>query len=74
MSPWAHTTRDQAQALDATDTLAPLRELFELPAGVIYLDGNSLGALPRATAARVAQVVREEWARGSSAAGTARGG
>jgi kynureninase len=64
MSPWAHTTRHQAQALDAADTLAPLRELFELPAGVIYLDGNSLGALPRATAARVAQVVREEWGQG----------
>jgi kynureninase len=58
------THRDQAAALDATDPLAPLRELFELPAGVIYLDGNSLGALPRATAARVQQVVREEWGQG----------
>ena len=53
-----------ALALDAADALAPLRELFELPPGVIYLDGNSLGVLPRATAARVQQVVREEWGQG----------
>ena len=53
-----------ALALDAADALAPLRELFELPPGVIYLDGNSLDVLPRATAARVQQVVREEWGQG----------
>jgi len=57
-------TREAALALDAADALAPLRELFELPPGVIYLDGNSLGVLPRATPARVAQVVREEWGQG----------
>jgi kynureninase len=54
-------TRDDCLALDARDALAPLREQFELPAGRIYLDGNSLGVLPRATPARVAQVVRDEW-------------
>jgi kynureninase len=54
-------TRDDALALDAADALAPLRELFDLPAGIIYLDGNSLGVLPRATAARVQQVVQQEW-------------
>jgi len=54
-------TRDDCLALDAGDALAPLREQFELPAGRIYLDGNSLGALPRATAERVQQVVRQEW-------------
>ena len=36
------------QRLDAADRLAPLRAQFDLPEGVIYLDGNSLGALPRA--------------------------
>ena len=46
---------------DATDPLRGLREQFDLPEGVIYLDGNSLGPLPRTTAARVAQVVRAEW-------------
>ena len=54
-------TRDEALALDAADPLAPLRDLFSLPEGVIYLDGNSLGVLPRATAERVQQVVRHEW-------------
>ncbi len=58
------TTRDQALALDAADTLAPLRAQFEIPAGVIYLDGNSLGVLPTATPARVAEVVRQEWGQG----------
>ncbi|MFT4150905.1 MAG: kynureninase [Paracoccaceae bacterium] len=37
------------------------RALFELPAGMIYLDGNSLGPLPRAVAARLARTVTEEW-------------
>ena len=54
-------TRDDAQALDAADALAPLREQFVLPPGLIYLDGNSLGVLPRTTAARVQQVVQQEW-------------
>ncbi len=58
------TTRDQAQALDAADPLAPLRDQFEIPPGLIYLDGNSLGVLPRATPARVQQVVTQEWGRG----------
>ena len=45
--------RHDCQALDAADALRPLREHFTLPAGVIYLDGNSLGVLPSATEARV---------------------
>ena len=57
-------TREEAAALDAADPLAPLREQFDLPAGVIYLDGNSLGVLPRATAARVQAVVKNEWGVG----------
>ena len=55
------TTRQDCLARDASDPLAGLREQFTLPAGKIYLDGNSLGVLPRATAARVAQVVQQEW-------------
>jgi kynureninase len=54
-------TREDCLALDASDPLAALREQFLLPAGKIYLDGNSLGVLPRATPARVAQVVEQEW-------------
>jgi kynureninase len=51
------------QQLDAQDPLRSLRNLFDLPHGIIYLDGNSLGVLPRATPQRVAQAVREEWGR-----------
>ncbi|MEX8493124.1 kynureninase [Sphaerotilus sp.] len=54
-------TRGACAALDAADPLAPLREQFDLPSGLIYLDGNSLGALPRATAGRVQDVIRREW-------------
>jgi len=53
--------RLHAQALDADDPLARFREAFELPAGVIYLDGNSLGALPRATAPRLDDLILREW-------------
>jgi len=58
------TTREQALALDAQDPLRALREQFSLPEGVLYLDGNSLGVLPKATPARVQQVVQEEWGTG----------
>jgi len=54
-------TREGAEALDASDELAFLREEFALPPGIVYLDGNSLGALPRAAAARVREVVDREW-------------
>lgn len=39
----------------------PRKELFDLPEGVIYLDGNSLGVLPKAVNARVAQTIQAEW-------------
>ncbi|GAA1085592.1 kynureninase [Nocardiopsis metallicus] len=55
------TTREECAALDAADPLAALREEFVLPEGVIYLDGNSLGALPRSTPARVADMIEREW-------------
>jgi kynureninase len=56
-------TRDDVRALDRADELAPFRERFVLPDGVIYLDGNSLGPLPKATRARVAAVLDREWGR-----------
>ena len=52
------------KALDEADELAPFRDEFVLPEGVIYLAGNSLGPLPRATPGRVAEVVEQEWGRG----------
>jgi kynureninase len=54
-------TRDALAALDATDALAPFRDRFILPDGVIYLDGNSLGPVPKATPGRIADVVAHEW-------------
>ena len=54
----------RARELDAADPLAAYRARFDLPEGVIYLDGNSLGALPKATPERVASVVRGEWGDG----------
>jgi kynureninase len=54
-------TRQDCLALDASDPLAPLRDQFALPADTIYLDGNSLGVLPRATPQRVAHMVQQEW-------------
>ena len=53
--------RAEARALDAADPLRTFRERFALPEGVIYLDGNSLGALPRAAAERQRRVVEQEW-------------
>ena len=52
--------RETFEALDRIDPLAPLRDKFLLPPGVIYLDGNSLGALSRSTAARVSRVIERE--------------
>jgi kynureninase len=58
------TALQDCRGLDAQDPLRELRHLFTLPEGVIYLDGNSLGVLPKATAARVAQALTEEWGQG----------
>jgi kynureninase len=54
-------TRAACQALDAADPLAAWRDRFALPHGVIYLDGNSLGPLPKATAGVLDDVVRRQW-------------
>jgi len=57
------TTRHDCLARDAADALAPLRDQFDLPPGVIYLDGNSLGARPKAALTRAQQVIAQEWGR-----------
>ncbi|MCE3264356.1 MAG: kynureninase [Pseudoduganella sp.] len=56
-------SRSDCLARDAADTLAPLREQFDLPAGVIYLDGNSLGARPKAALTRATAVIAKEWGK-----------
>ena len=48
---------------DRGDPSAALRDRFVLRGGLIYLDGNSLGALPRSTIDQVERVVREQWGR-----------
>ncbi len=57
------TSLESCRALDAADPLAGFREAFDLPPGLIYLDGNSLGALPRRTPAHVDDIIRREWGR-----------
>ncbi|MGH6610772.1 MAG: aminotransferase class V-fold PLP-dependent enzyme, partial [Burkholderiaceae bacterium] len=56
--------REHCVALDAQDPLATHRDRFALLSGVIYLDGNSLGALPRVTVERVRRVIEHEWGEG----------
>ena len=56
-------TLPDCQQQDANDPLRPLKDLFSIPPGTIYLDGNSLGAMPKAAAARAAEVISQEWGR-----------
>jgi kynureninase len=56
--------REHLSALDANDPLAHCRARFDLPDDLIYLDGNSLGALVKSVAPRMARAVQTEWARG----------
>ncbi len=60
----AMRTREDCLALDRDDPFADRRALFELPGGVIYLDGNSLGPPPTAALARLDRTAREEWGEG----------
>ena len=53
--------RSQFELLDQNDSLAPMRDKFSLEEGLIYLDGNSLGVLPKATADHVSQVIKRQW-------------
>ena len=57
------TSLDQARRLDAADPLAFARERFRLPDGTIYLDGNSLGALPAATPSALTQTAERQWGK-----------
>ncbi|MDN4630669.1 kynureninase [Sphingomonas sp. PsM26] len=54
-------TPAEAQARDAADPLRAYRDAFHIPAGVIYLDGNSLGPLPRTTPAALADMAERQW-------------
>ena len=54
-------TLEEARLLDASDPLAFARDRFRLPGGVIYLDGNSLGALPKAAPAALATISERQW-------------
>ncbi|PWH11746.1 MAG: kynureninase [Anaerolineae bacterium] len=57
-------TREFALRLDAADPLARFRNEFEQPEpNLCYMDGNSLGRLPRRTAARLRSIIEEEWGR-----------
>ena len=60
----ANLTRKDLEQLDQDDPLAPFRDEFCLPEGIIYLNGNSLGAMPREAAERARRVVDVEWAEG----------
>jgi kynureninase len=57
-------TREAIEALDNADSLASYREKFVMPPDTIYLDGNSLGALPVATIERMNCVISKEWGEG----------
>ncbi|WP_016700856.1 kynureninase [Actinoalloteichus spitiensis] len=54
----------RAAEADAADPLAHLRDQFDLDEEVVYLDGNSLGALPTSVPGRLREVVEQEWGRG----------
>ena len=51
-------------SLDKSDPLAYCQERFQLPEGVIYLDGNSLGAMPKSVPPRMKKAIEQEWAIG----------
>ncbi|WP_409301475.1 kynureninase [Pseudomonas sp. KCJK8993] len=55
---------EQVQQMDEADPLAFCRQRFALPQHKIYLDGNSLGAMPAHVPERIEQVLKEEWAQG----------
>ena len=54
-------SREACVARDASDPLAGLRDRFVIPQGVIYLDGNSLGPLPRAAVDLFSRTIEQQW-------------
>jgi len=54
-------TREELEQLDQQDTLKAFRDEFDFPDGTLYFDGNSLGALPKATQARINEVIAQQW-------------
>jgi kynureninase len=58
----AAVSREACVARDASDPLAVFRDRFVMPDGVIYLDGNSLGPMPRAAASLLDRTITREWA------------
>jgi kynureninase len=59
----APPTLADLEALDRADPLAPVRSRFLLPDAIVYLDGNSLGPLPRATPERLKELLELQWGR-----------
>jgi kynureninase len=57
-------TRQRCEELDRADSLREVRTRFSVPDGLVYLDGNSLGVLPKAVPARVLDVLEQEWGAG----------
>jgi len=64
MKPVAKLVRADLERLDSDDPLADFRAEFQLPAGVLYFDGNSLGAMPAAAGPLARRVIEQEWAEG----------
>ncbi|HEX4580124.1 MAG TPA: kynureninase [Candidatus Dormibacteraeota bacterium] len=69
----ASIDRDACAVLDERDPLAGVRAQFVIPDGLVYLDGNSLGALPVTTAPAVAAAVEQQWGEGLIRSWTAGG-
>ncbi len=57
----AAVSRAACVARDASDPIGALRDRFVIPDGVIYLDGNSLGPLPRAAVSTLRRTIEQEW-------------
>src|SRR5258708_12704250 len=61
MSSASMTSREACVARDCVDPLRDFRDRFMIPEGLIYLDGNSLGPMPRAAASVLNRTIEQEW-------------